>query len=144
MTLYVLAYGLSFKRLLTYWGMAVLAVLFAAALLAVWRTGFSFFRVLLVVVIVGWIALNFMNPDFTVAQYNVSLSLRSPLTQVDVDYMARQLSYDALPALEQLADARPEHSGCRRMIATRRSQARTDAERWESWSLSAQLAALNW
>lgn len=70
--------------------MAVLAVLFAAALLAVWRAGFSFFRVLLAVVIVGWIALNFMNPDFTVAQYNVSLSLRSPLTQVDVDYMARR------------------------------------------------------
>ena len=31
MNLYVGAYGLSFKRVLTYWGMAVLAVLLAAA-----------------------------------------------------------------------------------------------------------------
>ena len=46
MNLYVGAYGLSFKRALTYWGMAVLAVLLAAALWKVWHRHFRWFRVL--------------------------------------------------------------------------------------------------
>lgn len=45
MNLYVGAYGLSFKRVLTYWGMAVLAVLLAAALWKVWHRHFRWFRV---------------------------------------------------------------------------------------------------
>ncbi len=44
MTLYVSAYGLSFKRMLTYWGMAVLTVFLALTVGKIWRRGFSFFR----------------------------------------------------------------------------------------------------
>lgn len=55
MNLYVGAYGLSFKRALTYWGMAVLAVLLAAALWKVWHRHFHWFRVLLSVGVAGWL-----------------------------------------------------------------------------------------
>ena len=142
MSLYVLAYGLSFKRLLTYWGMALLAVLFFAALLAVWRTGFPFFRVCFTAAVAGWLMLNFTNPDYLVARCNVSLSLADPRVQVDVDYMINHLSYDALPALEELYAARPEIPGLRAGLAEKRAWAAEDTARWESWSLSAQLAAV--
>ena len=141
MTLYVLAYGLSFKRLLTYWGMALLAVLLAAAMAAIWKPGFSFFRVCLTAGIAGWLILNFMNPDYLVASCNVSLSLRDPHVQVDISYMTDSLSYDALPALERLSDAQPGTMGLSRSIALKRGQAEAEASHWESWSLSAQLAA---
>ena len=59
MNLYVGAYGLSFKRALTYWGMAVLAVLLAAALWKVWHRHFHWFRVLLSVGAAGWLLLNY-------------------------------------------------------------------------------------
>ena len=141
MTLYVRAYGLSFKRLLTYWGMVLLAVLFAAAVLAVWRRGTPLFRVFFSVAVAGWLALNFMNPDYLVAHCNVSLSLNNPQVEVDAAYMARDLSYDALPALERLYEARPDLPQLRQLIEERRRQAGDEAAHWQSWTLSAQLAA---
>ena len=50
---------MSFKRALTYWGMAVLAVLLAAALWKVWHRHFHWFRVLLSVGVAGWLLLNY-------------------------------------------------------------------------------------
>ena len=68
MNLYVGAYGLSFKRALTYWGMAVLAVLLAAALWKVWHRHFRWFRVLLSVGAAGWLLLNYANVDAPVSR----------------------------------------------------------------------------
>ena len=140
MTLYVGTYGLSFKRLLTYWGMVMLALLFTAALLAAWKSSFSFFRFLFTAAVAGWRVLNFMNPDALIARCNVALSRSNPQMQVDVDYMA-SLSYDALPALENLSRDHPDARYLRWVINGRRFQAADEASRWQSWSLSAQLAA---
>lgn len=70
MTLYVLEYGLSFKRALTYWAMVMLAIIFAAALLKIWRAEFGFFKVLLIAGLAGWLILNYCNVDDLVARYN--------------------------------------------------------------------------
>lgn len=70
MTLYVMEYGLSFKRFLTYWAMVMLLLFFVAALMKIWRTGFSFFKVLLVAGLAGWLMLNYCNVDFLVERYN--------------------------------------------------------------------------
>lgn len=70
MTLYVMEYGLSFKRVLTYWGMIMLLIFFTAALMKIWRREFSFFKVLLTAGLVGWLVINYCNVDFLVAKYN--------------------------------------------------------------------------
>ena len=101
MTLYVSTYGLSVKRLLTYWGMALLAVFFGAALLKIWRRDFGFFRVLLAAGISGWLLLNLLRVDAVVAEYNVEAYLTGNISALDVAYLAG-LSDEALPSLARL------------------------------------------
>ena len=158
MSLYVAVYGPSFKRFLTYWGMAVLAVLFAAALGKIWRAKFSFFKVLLIAGTVGWLALNYCNVDYIVSRYNISLYQRQENSVMNLDYLLFDLSYDALGPLEELPgdtiagyyyDMGLDEEGkpiprpytLREAVARRSAQAAEDASRWETWSLSAALAA---
>lgn len=146
MTLYVQVYGLSFKRFLTYWGMAVLAILFGAAAWKLWRREFSFFKVLLTVEIAAWLILNACNVDLLVAKYNVALWRRQESAVLDLDYLAWDLSYDALGALRDLPEDAPL-SGCAGTVTLgealerRQRAAALDASRWQTWSLSAFLAA---
>ena len=109
MRLYVSAYGLSFLRALTFWGMAVIALLMAAAAVKVFRRKFRFWPVLLTVVLVMWLAFSYANIDARVAEYNVDRYLDGSLEEVDVSYLS---SFpEALPALRRLAAAEPEHDG---------------------------------
>lgn len=147
MTLYVTVYGLSFKRFLTYWGMVMLAIFFAAALLKIWKKEFSFFKVFFAAGIAGWLILNYINVDFIVANYNVSLYQRSETAVMDLPYLA-YLSYDTLSALEKLpGDTRPYHAPeddttLEMLIQWRRGDALLDASDWRTWSVSARLAAM--
>ena len=148
MTLYVLAYGLSFKRALTYWGMVMIALLLAAACVKVWREKFQFFRFAAVAALAGWLVLNYANVDRIVAQYNVNAYLSGSLAQVDLLYLTN-LSYEALPALEkldsgtQMNDVDPsgvyEADGMTLQwrLITRGDDAREECARWENWSLPA-------
>lgn len=139
MSLYVGMYGLSFKRFLTYWGMGMLALLFLVALLKIWRPGFRFFPVALIAAVAGWLLLNLCNPDFLVARYNVDLYLRQETAVMNCDYLAVELSYDALGPLSDLSS---EPNGpLDELVALRQAQARADASDWRTWSLSAALAA---
>lgn len=142
MTLYVQVYGLSFKRFLTYWGMVMLVIFLLAAALKVWKNEFGFFKVLLTVSIVGWLALNACNVDRVVAEYNVALYQNRKIVAMDLEYVVNELSYDALDALEGVAFPRPVQD--RQMTAavqTRRAQAGEEASHWQTWSLSAWLAS---
>ncbi len=153
MTLYVTVYGLSFKRFLTYWGMVMLAVFFAAALRKIWRTEFSFFKVLLVAGTVGWLALNYCNVDLIVSSYNVSLYQRQENSVMNLDYLLFDLSYDALWPLADLpGDTVAGYDmdwqtkvatkyTLEDALARRRAQAAENASHWETWSVSAALAA---
>ena len=109
MGLYVSAYGMSFLRALTFWGMAVIALLMIAAAVKVFRREFRFWPVLLSVVLVMWLAFSYANIDARVAEYNVDRYLDGSLEEVDVSYLS---SFpEALPALRRLAAAEPEHDG---------------------------------
>lgn len=138
MSLYVGTFGLSFKRFLTYWGMGMLALLFLAALVKIWRPGFRFFPVALVAAVAGWLLLNFCNVDFWVARYNVDLYLRQETAVMNGDYLALGLSYDALGPLSDLSGTNDELD---ELMARRQAQARFDASDWRTWSLSAAWAA---
>lgn len=142
MTLYVGVYGLSFKRVLTYWGMVMLAVFFTAALLKIWKKDFGFFQVFFAASVAGWLLLNAVNVDGMVARYNVSAYLTGNSTVLDLPYLAG-LSYDALPALEKLPGDMPARGDAtlEEVIADRRNAAAREAGDWRTWSLSAWLAA---
>lgn len=142
MTLYVRVYGLSFKRFLTYWGMVMLGIFFLAAALKVWKKDFSFFKVLLTVSIVGWLILNVCNVDRIVATYNVALYQRQKIAAIDLKYMVNELSYDAIEALDGVTfERRGMNQMMESAIETRRIQAGEDVSHWQTWCLSAYLAA---
>lgn len=134
MTLYVQAYGLSFKRALTYWGMAMLAVFLLAALWKIWCSRAVFFKVLFTVSLAGWIILNFANVDGVVAQYNVARGLEP---QAVLSVSGGKLA--ALPALEKLAGGYPQDTKLEQAIAALHRQAEWETSRWETWSVMAQL-----
>lgn len=142
MTLYVRVYGLSFKRFLTYWGMVMLGIFFLTATLKIWKKDFSFFKVLLTVSIVGWLALNACNVDRIVVTYNVDLYQRQVIAAIDLKYMVNELSYDALDPLAEVTFKRPAQNAImEEEIQARRAQARKEASHWQTWCLSAYLAA---
>ena len=68
MTLYVTAYGLSFKRCLTYWGMAMMALFFLAALWKIRQPERAFCRVAFPLALAGWLVINCVPVDFLVAK----------------------------------------------------------------------------
>lgn len=140
MTLYVLAYGLSFKRALTYWGMVMIALLLAAACAKVWREKFQFFRFAAVAALAGWLVLNYANVDRIVAQYNVNAYLSGSLESIDRYYLS-SLSYEALPALEKLDGDIPlfvwDGMELEARLTERGTQAAQECARWENWSLPA-------
>lgn len=143
MGLYVSVYGLSFKRLLTYWGMGMLALFFLAALRKIWKPDFSFFRVFLVLSISGWLVLNYCGPDRLVTRYNIALYRNDHSACVDLEYLAEDLSYDALELLKELPGDGKTSSGqtLEELLCFRRQQACWDAADWRTWSLSAAWAA---
>lgn len=68
MTLYVQAYGLSFKRCLTYWGMVMMALFFLTAAAKLIQPSRSFCRIAFPLALAGWLVLNCIPVDFLVAK----------------------------------------------------------------------------
>lgn len=154
MSLYVAVYGMSFKRLLTYWGMAMLLIFFAAALLKIWRRDFGFFRVLLVAGAAGWLVLNLMDPSALVARYNVDAYLKG--NAVDVAYLTGLPGYGVQVQLERLpgdlavGQATGHWEGdaivlreqtLDDLLTIRRQRAAANVGSWQTWNLSDFLTA---
>ena len=144
MTLYVAAYGLSVKRALTYWGMAMMALLLAAACRKVARAEFRFFRFAAVAVLTGWLALNYVSVDSLVARYNVDRFQAGQLESVDLNYLS-SLPYEALSALDGLDGSirlnEWETFTLNQRLENRRDQAASECSHWETWILSAWLTS---
>lgn len=135
MTLYVSAYGLSFKRCLTYWGMVMLAILLALTLLRVWKRDFPFFRWAAPIALAGWLALNYCNVDSVAARYNAARVEAGSLPQSAVSTLFHAgTGYDGLDILAELA-------GDQLAVEWRREGAARECGSWTTWSLSAYLAA---
>lgn len=143
MGLYVSVYGLSFKRFLTYWGMAMLMLFFMISLLKVWKEDFCCFKYLFTVTISGWLILNFCNADRLVAKYNVSIYQQDQMAVIDFEYLAYHLSYDALEELEALPENTVTKQGLvlADTLRERQQQAAGAASDWRTWSVSAARGA---
>ena len=149
MTLYVSAYGLSFKRCMTYWGMAMMALFFLTALRKVLRPDFGFCRWAFPLALAGWLVINCVPVDALVARDQVDRYLDGETSSIDVEYLLYDLSYDTLAQLDRLDGSlicrNWETGGQARLdtlIAERRADARAECADWHTWSLSACLAAL--
>lgn len=147
MYLYICAYGLSFKRLVTFWGMGLMALLFGVAARKIRRPDRGFFRLAAPIALAGWLILNCIPVDCLVAKDQVDRYLAGKSASIDVEYLLYDLSYDTLAQLERLDGGQV----CERwpgdtvplqmLIAERRAQARDVCGDWRSWNLSACLAA---
>lgn len=144
MSLYVGTYGLSVKRVLTYWAMLMLVVFFVGALLKIWRQQFGFFRLLLVAGILGWLLLNALPVDMLVAKYNVNAYQTGNIQILDVSYLMG-LSFDVLPILEELPGDMELYNAhgntLETLVAAKRSVAAEEVGVWRTWTLSAWLAS---
>ena len=149
MTLYVSAYGLSFKRCMTYWGMAMMALFLLTALWKVLRPDFGFCRWAFPLALAGWLVINCVPVDALVARSQVDRYLDGEITSIDVEYLLYDLSYDTLAQLDRLDGSlicrNWETGGQARLdtlIAQRRTEAQAECSDWHTWSLSACLAVL--
>ncbi len=151
MTLYVSAYGLSFKRCMTYWGMGMMALFFLAAARKVQNPAASFCRLAFPLALAGWLAINCVPVDYLVARNQVDRYLDGESPTLSVHYLAYSLSYDALSQLERLDGSRPlsayegdwwgRDDTLAALLSQRRASARAECADWRTWSLSACLAA---
>ena len=151
MTLYVGAYGFSFKRCMTYWGMVMMAAFLVMALIKCWRPAFSFFRAAFPAALAGWLVINCIPIDYLVARDQVDRYLGGESPSVSIYYLAYDLSYDTLSQLERLdprrdlADYEPGAwalgDTLGDLLERRRDDARGECDCWQTWSLSACLAA---
>lgn len=104
MLLYVSVYGLSVRRALTMWLMAVIAVSLLWLALRCLFAALPAPALIGVTVIAGVCALSLCNLDRTVARYNVDRFLLDPVrSEIDVSYFY-ELSYAALPELARLQE----------------------------------------
>lgn len=131
MQLYIRAFGLSILRLITLWGMIVIAVLLLAAAYKLFRPGFRFFQVLLAFALSTWCLFSLLGPARMAANYNVNAYLAGRLESVDVSYLN---SPDALPALYRLEAAEPGCKGLRGQIAEMEQQCHRENDYGNHWS----------
>ena len=124
MRLYIQAFGLSTLRLLTLWGMAMIALLLALTLIKCARPGVRICTLACAVMLSSYVLLNYINVDRTIARLNLRAYETGKQETLDTEYLAG-LSPDVLAApwqVEQL-DA----------IRKQQSERRPD---WFAWSLS--------
>ena len=149
MTLYVRAYGLSFKRCMTYWGMGMMALFLLAGLWKAKSPDFGFCKWAFPLALAGWLVINCVPVDYLVARNQVDRYLSGESAAVSVHYLVYSLSYDTLSQLERLDGERPvcAYDGygnggpLAELLAQRRARAESECRDWRSWSLSACLAA---
>lgn len=135
MQLYIGAFGMSLLRLLTLWGMLVIAVGILAAAWKLIRPDFVFWRVFSGFALGTWCLLCLMNPAGLAANYNVDAYLDGRLPEVDVWYL-ENLTPDAAPALQRLVDESDAYDGEAGDTLLRLTKELHGDLPWSVWKLS--------
>lgn len=145
MTLYVSAYGLSFKRCMTYWGMVMMALFLLTALLKVRKPDFCFCKAAIPLAMAGWMVINCIPIDYLVAKNQVDRYLSGESSFISIEYLVT-LSYDTLHQLDRLSGMTVNsdyghHADVDSILAAQRDNAAQECADWHTWSLSAWLAS---
>ena len=107
MFMYISAYGLSIKRVLTLWLMAVIGLCLLWMIIKCFKIRLEVTKWIGITVIVGVCILSLANIEKIIAEYNVDSYLKNP-DEPSVIFYLNQLSYTAAPQLEKLWDL-PTH-----------------------------------
>lgn len=102
MRLYILEYGLSLLRLLTLWAMLMILLALILGLVKCCCPDVRIFPILAASLLAGWVALNYLNVDAVIAQYNVRMYNMEEMAHLDTDYLIENLSPDVIPALKKI------------------------------------------
>ena len=134
MILYVDQYGLTRLRVYTLWFMGVLFVIFA--LVGLWHV--RRFRVdipIFWVVALSFIGLIWADTDAVISQYNVDNYLKGTINQVDIAYLADDLSDAVVPSLVELAQEAPTSNVRLQALSAIQSHlTRENSAEWTSWN----------
>ena len=137
MHLYIAAFGLSVLRLMTLWGMLMIALGLLLAGGKLVRPDFGFWRVFFAAAVVSWTLLSLAGPAARAADYNVDAYLDGRLPQADVDYLSA-LGCDARPAVKRLLAESDEYDDAAwNALICFDEEAHDAAQRWSSWKWSA-------
>ena len=134
MILYVDQYGLTRLRVYTLWFMGLLFVIFT--LVGGWHI--RRFRIdipIFLVVAVSFVGLIWADTDAMISQYNVDNYLKGTMDQVDIAYLANDLSDAAVPSLVELAQEAPTSSvRVEALSALQSHMTRENSAEWTSWN----------
>jgi hypothetical protein len=100
MILYVMAYHLTFLRILVLWFLCVLMLIMIGVIISIFKKKFNLFKFAMVVVSTSYIIFSFSKVDRIIAEYNIAHW--ENLTQENVMYLLYSTSMDAAPAIEKI------------------------------------------
>lgn len=115
MLLYIKTFDLTYLRVLTLFGLAVIAVVMVGVIICIYRDGFPLVHYTILVVGILWIAFSFCRPNYMIARYNIDkiegnmvVSGDPESQKIYMDYWDLEYLYslgeDAAPALYDLTE----------------------------------------
>lgn len=132
MNLYVEVYGLSLLRILTYLGMAFIAVCLLIVCLYTFYRNVNVFGATFVAGIVLWAGFNLINPEMRIASYNVEHYLSGDIKEFDVNYF-----WDFSPAVAPTIEEYRRHevsSLADDVLEHYRDEVKDSS--WQAWSFA--------
>jgi len=99
MSLYEQIYGFTYLRIFVHIFMIMLFMLFLVELIGIWNRRMPINKVLIVIVLIMYILLNYINVDKIIAKENIDIYYKTQ--KIDVLYL-ESLSYDAIPEILKL------------------------------------------
>jgi len=136
MSLYEAAFGYTYLRVLTHSFMMLLFVLFLIALYKIWNDRIHLLKSYIVISLVAYLVLNFVNIDVFII--NKNLDRFSKTGDLD-EYYLTTLSYDSIPPIINFSKKKDLGNHMVQFLNTKLEELWKEKE-WQSFSLSKQKA----
>lgn len=132
MSLYEAAYGYTYLRVLTHIFMIFLCVLFLIAFYKIWNEHISLLKPYIVITIMAYMIINFINIDVLIAKNNIDRYIETG--KLDTHYL-RNLSYDSIPELVNLLNDKNVYPDIKKYLAEQQEDI-SKKQSWQSFNLS--------
>jgi hypothetical protein len=135
LSLYEAAYGYTYLRFFAHYFMIFLSVLLLIVLWGIWQRKISLMKSFIVVSIIGYTVVNYVNVDVIIAKNNINRYYKTG--EIDMYYL-KQLSYDAIPELTRLANEDDQHVSetINRHLSEQKADLEEELRFWASYNYS--------
>ncbi|KUO73487.1 MAG: hypothetical protein APF81_05205 [Desulfosporosinus sp. BRH_c37] len=135
MSLYEEVFGFTYLRVLTHAFMVYLFVLFAVTLGKVWQKSRHLLKSYLVISIVAYTLINYINVDSIIVKNNIERYNKG--NPIDIQYLTT-LSYEVVPRLVELEKSTPDQVLANKLEEglTNKKQALEKVKPWQSFNIS--------